>query len=276
MTLSKLIFGTAGTPHSALARSSVAGIERLAELGLGGMELEFVHGVKMGEPMAREVRETAARLGIKLSAHAPYYINLNARDEAKVKASQKRLRQTAQMAAWCGAVSVVFHPAFYLGDPPEKACQTISTHLKEALDQVKELTGQVRLRPEIGGKLSSFGGLEDTLNLCAELGLMPCLDFAHLHARSGQHNSYAEFAAILERVKERLGGAALENIHIHVSGIAYSPKGEIKHLNLKESDFNYGEFLQALQDYHVRGLVICESPNLEADAQLLQATYRAL
>lgn len=272
--MDRLLFGTGGTPHSARARSSVAGIERLAELGLSCMELEFVHGVKMGEAGAREVRETASRLGITLTAHAPYYINLNARDEAKIKASQERLRQTAEVAVWCGAVSVAFHPAFYLGDPPEKAYPTIRTNLKEALEQMKGLSGQVRLRPEIGGKLSEFGGLEDTLKLCAELGLLPCLDFAHLHARSGQHNTYAEFAAILERVKEWLGGAALADIHIHVSGIAYSPKGEIKHLNLPESDFRYGEFLQALKDYRVRGTVICESPNLEADAQLLQATYR--
>ena len=65
-------------------------------------------------------------------------------------------------------------------------------------------------------------------------------------------------------------------MHIHVSGIAYGKKGEIKHLNLEESDFHYAELLKALKDYDARGLVICESPNLEADALLLQATYNTL
>jgi deoxyribonuclease-4 len=65
-------------------------------------------------------------------------------------------------------------------------------------------------------------------------------------------------------------------MHIHVSGIAYGKKGEIKHLNLKESDLQYVELLKALKDYEARGLVICESPDLEEDALLLQETYHKL
>jgi len=127
------------------------------------------------------------------------------------------------------------------------------------------------------GKPSEFGTPDEIFNLCTELeGLAPCLDFAHWHARTGKFNSYPEFAALLLQVKERLGRAALDDIHIHVSGIAYGLKGEIRHLNLKESDFQYVEFLQALNDYEVKGLVICESPNLEEDALLLQATYNTL
>jgi deoxyribonuclease-4 len=102
------------------------------------------------------------------------------------------------------------------------------------------------------------------------------IDFAHWHALTGKSNSYPEFTSILGQIKQRLGDKALNDIHIHVSGIAYSKKGEIKHLNLKESDLQYRELLRALKDYHARGLVICESPNLEQDAQLLQETYHNL
>jgi deoxyribonuclease-4 len=77
----------------------------------------------------------------------------------------------------------------------------------------------------------------------------------------------------LLRVRERLGRAALENMHIHVSGIRYGRKGERNHLNLEESDFRYIELLSALKDYDVGGMLICESPNLEEDARLLQETY---
>ena len=65
-------------------------------------------------------------------------------------------------------------------------------------------------------------------------------------------------------------------MHIHAAGIDYGKKGEIKHLNLRESDFKYVEFLQALKDYDASGMVICESPNLEEDALLLQETYNAI
>ena len=272
-----LLFGSGGTPHSDRTGSTIDGIKRIAELGLGCMEIEFVQGVKMGEESAHLVAETATKEGIKLSAHAPYFINLNAREPEKIRASQGRILQTARIAAICGAESIVFHTAFYLGDPPEKAYNTVKKYLGETLSQLKQENNRVWIRPEVMGKLSQFGTVEEILDLCAELeGLAPCIDFAHWHARSGIFNSYQEFTSILLQIKERLGRDALDNIHIHVSGIAYGKKGEIKHLNLKESDFQYVEFLKALKDYDVKGLVICESPNLEEDALLLQVTYNTL
>jgi len=275
--MAELLFGTAGTPHSSKSSSTIDGIKCIAELGLGCMEIEFVRGVKMGEAGARLVAETAAKEGVKLSAHAPYYINLNAREPEKVTASQSRLLQAARIASLCGADSVVLHTAFYLGDSPEKAYNTIKRHLGEVLEQLKREDNRVWIRPELMGKPSQFGSLEEVLDLSVELdGIAPCMDFAHWHARTGEFNSYQEFASILSQIKERLGRAALDDMHIHISGIAYGKKGEIKHLNLKESDLHYVELVKALKDYEVKGLVICESPNLEEDALLLQATYNTL
>jgi len=269
-----LLFGTGGTPHSSQSQSTVDGIKRIAELGLGCMEIEFVYGINMSETSARLVADTANSEGVRLSAHAPYYINLNAREPEKIKASQDRLLQTARIASLCGAKSVVFHPAFYLGNPPEIVYDTVKAHLEEVLRQLKKENNRVWVRPEVMGKGSTFGTLEEILKLSAELDeVNPCIDFAHWHARSGLFNSYQEFASILQQVEERLGRDALDNMHIHLSGIAYSDKGERKHLNLEESDFQYIELLRALKDYEVKGLVICESPSLEADALLLQSTY---
>jgi len=272
-----LLFGTGGTPHSTRSKSTVDGIERIAELGLGCMELEFVQGVRMGETGARLVAETATRAGIKLSAHAPYFINLNAHEPEKIRASQSRLLQTVRIASICGAESIVFHAAFYLGDPPEATYNQTKKYLAEVMHQLKQETNRVWVRPEVMGKPSQFGTIEELLNLSTELeGVAPCLDFAHWHARTGAFNSYPEFASILEQIEERLGKKALDDMHIHVSGIAYGKKGEIKHLNLRDSDFQYTELLKALKDYDAGGIAICESPNLEEDALLLQETYNSL
>jgi deoxyribonuclease IV len=272
-----LLFGTAGIPHSTSLRSAVCGIERSAELGLGCMEMEFVRGVKMSEATAYQVAETAAKAGIRLSAHAPYFINLNAHELAKIKASQQRLLATARIAALCGAESVVFHPAFYLGNPPREVYQTVKKYLKEALDRLKSENNPVLIRPEVMGRVAQFGTIDEIFELSSELeGLAPCLDFAHWHARTGKSNSYPEFCNILEQVKERLGQTALGNMHIHISGIAYGKKGELNHLNLKESDLEYVELLRAFRYYGIKGLVICESPNLESDALLLKETYSRL
>jgi deoxyribonuclease-4 len=273
----ELLFGTAGVPHSAKPKTTISGIERIAELGLGCMELEFVQGVRMGEAGANLVADIATREDIRLSAHAPYFMNLNAHEPEKITASQERLLQTARIASLCGAQSAVFHTAFYLGDPPGEAYNTVRKHLEEVMHQLRQENNQVWIRPEVMGKGSQFGTIEEILNLCTELeGLAPCIDFAHWHARTGAFNSYQEFASILLQIKERLGRTALDNMHIHFSGIHYGAKGEIKHLNLKDSDLQYLELLKALRDYKVKGLVICESPNLEDDALLLKAAYNTL
>ncbi|MFC1991886.1 TIM barrel protein [Chloroflexota bacterium] len=276
--MDRLLFGTAGVPHSALQpKSTIDGIRRIAGLGLGCMEIEFVYGVRMGEAGARLVGETAAGEGVKLSSHAPYYINFNAHEPEKISASQQRLLQTARIASLCGAQSVVVHIAFYLGDPPGEAYNTVKRYLEETLNQLKRENNRVLIRPELMGKPSQFGTLDEILQLCLELeGTAPCIDFSHWHARTGAFNSYPEFVSVLDRIEERLGRAALNDMHIHLSGINYGAKGERNHLNLKESDLNYIELLQALKDYGVNGLVICESPNLEDDALLLQETYNGL
>ena len=275
--MSGLLFGTGGAPHSAKPSSTIDGIKRIAELGLGCMEIEFVRGVRMSEAGARLVADIATKEGVKLSAHAPYFINFNAHEPEKIKTSQDRLLQTARIASICGAKSIVFHIAFYLGDPPEKAYTNVKKHLEEVMHQLKCENNRAWIRPEIMGKSSEFGTIEEVLNLSTELnGIAPCIDFAHWHARTGRFNSYPEFVSIMQQIKERLGRPALDNMHIHVSGIAYGKKGEIKHLNLKDSDFQYVELIKALKDYNAKGLLICESPNLEEDALLLQETYNTL
>ena len=272
--MADLLFGPAGVPRSAKERSTESGIQRVAELGLTCMELEFVQGVRMGEKAALSVGRLAREKGVALSAHAPYFMNLNAREPEKVSASQERLRQTIRIASLCEARSVVFHAAYYLNDLPQKVYDRVKTQLEEMVRESGVAEKNVWIRPEIMGKSSQFGPVDEVINLSSEVnGIAPCIDFAHWHARTGKFNTYAEFVSILAQVESKLGRAALDNMHIHISGIAYGRSGEIKHLNLKDSDFNYLEFVKAMKDFNIKGLVISESPNLEKDALLLQETY---
>lgn len=273
----KLIFGTAGVPRSTKASNSVAGIARVRELGLDCMELEFVQGVRMSEKVAVNVLEAARRENIALSVHAPYYINLNSSEEEKLKASMERIYQAARIGSLCGAESIVMHAAFYQKSSREAAYQNVSKALSELAGRLRGESIDAVLRPETMGKRAQFGTLDEVLSLSEEIeGVMPCLDFSHLHAREGKENSYPEFTSILSKVEEALGKEGLENMHMHVSGIEYDRNGEKKHLTLKESDFNYPELLKALKEFEVKGLVICESPIMEEDALLLKRTYAEL
>lgn len=273
--MDRLRFGTAGIPLSAKSEDSLAGLERLHQLGLDCMELEFVQGVHIKRPAAEKIAQRAQALGIALSAHAPYYINLNSSEAAKKKASIRRIVETAHAASWAGAGTFTFHAAFYQQTPPDKVYQAVKQEL-EAIGKTLALEKiNIRMRPELTGKPTQFGSLEEILRLAQEIPqVAPCIDFAHYHARDGLHNTYKEFTEILTTVESALGTSALEDMHIHVSGIDYGPKGERKHLPLKESDFNYPDLMRALKAKEVKGLVICESPLLEQDALLLRETYR--
>jgi deoxyribonuclease IV len=274
MPSKNILFGTGGIPRSTKGKSSVSGIERVRELSLDCMELEFVQGVRMGEKGARDVLEVALKKNVALSVHAPYYINLNSYDKEKIKASLERIYQAARIGSLCGAESIVFHAAFYQKSSKQDTYKKVSETLKELTGRLRDEGIPAVLRPETMGKRTQFGTLEEVLALGAEIeGVMPCLDFSHMHARVGKENTHSEFMIILSKVEEVLGKEGLSNMHIHVSGIEYDRNGEKKHLTLKESDFNYPELLRAFKEFEIRGLVICESPVLEEDALLLRKTY---
>lgn len=231
----------------------------------------------MGERAALQVAEAARKLNVHLSCHAPYFINLNAHEPDKLSASEARMLQAGRIGALCGAESVVAHTAFYLGDPPQIVYQRVKGSLERAVATLRREGNPVLIRPEVMGKDTQFGTLEEVLSLSAEIeGVLPAVDFAHWHARHGKNNSYEEFLLVLKQVESRLGRPGLEKMHIHLSGIEYSQAGERKHLNLKEADLRYRELLQALKDCRAGGTIICESPNLEQDALLLQQTYASL
>ena len=272
----KLLFGTAGVPLSSPLATTLAAIEHIKKLGLDCLEVEFVRGVKMGSDTAHKIRDKAASLNICLSVHAPYYVNLNSTDEGKRLASQERLASSARLAEMCGARSVVFHGGYYGHSTPEETYETIKKGAAEVLSALRAEGNTVNLRLETMGKKSQFGSLEEVLFMCREVeGLFPCLDFSHIHARDGAANTYRDFARILRKVEKKLGGEELKDIHIHIAGVHYGDKGEVKHLNLIRSDFNYEAWVRAIYDLGVAGMLICESPNLETDALMLKNLYNS-
>ncbi|MCE8426244.1 MAG: TIM barrel protein [Candidatus Methanoperedens sp.] len=270
-----LLFGTAGIPLSSTGHDSISGIKRLHELGLGCMELEFVRGVKMGEVTASAVGRIAKKLDVGLSVHAPYYINLNARGETLIK-SKERIMNSARIGYICGARNVIIHAGFFQEEPHETVYRKIKGELVDIIGTLRNEGVDIMLRIETMGRKSQFGSIDDVLDITEIEGVLPCIDFSHLHAISGKNNSLEEFSAIFSRVEEKLGRKGLDDMHMHVSGIEYSEKGELNHLIFAESDFKYRELSRALFDFNVGGMLICESPNLESDALLFKKEYDSL
>ncbi len=276
---SLLKIGTAGIPITAPDRSVIGGIQYLAELGLDAMELEFVRGVYLKPRAAERVRVIAERLGITLTVHAPYWINFASLDEEKRVRSRKYLLDSIRMGYIAGATSVVFHPAWYQGRDPAEVFDLVWEELQRVLEEADREGLHIDIRPELMGKLSQFGSLDEILRLYRLSGgrLKPCIDFAHLQARTlGKFAGYKNWDWLLTRLEMVMGEDALSDMHIHISGIEWGPKGEVRHLPFDEGSLDIGEWLQVMIDRNVSGVVIVESPILERDAVKLKHQYAIL
>jgi deoxyribonuclease IV len=279
--MNSFLFGTVGSPLSTPKKpgGTVGGILRLRELKLDALELAWVQSVRVGDETCAVIKSTAQQAKLALSVHAPYYINLNAQTKDMWAAGRDRLLAAARAGYKAGATDIIFHPGSYMKDEPAAANQIAVQRLAEVVAQLKAEGVDVILRPETMGKSAMLGTLEETIAWSREIeGVLPCIDIAHLHARTGDgsFNSYQEFSAALKLVKDGLGKRGLQSLHIHLSGIEYGPKGEKKHLPLKEADLKYKELFRALIDAKAGGRIMCESPLMEEDALVMQRAYQSL
>ncbi len=272
--MNKLNFLTAGFP-SITKGNIFNAIKDLKTLKLDGMELEFVHNIWIKNEKEEIQKILSEKNDLIFTAHSPYYVNLASLDLKIQKASIDRIYNTAKITSLLNGYSITFHPGYYLKQDNEKAYNIVKTNLKEVIKKMKDENINIWIRPETTGKETQIGNLDECVKLSEDLEMvLPCIDFAHLHARNGKNNTKNEFENILNKIENKLGKIALENMHIHISGINYTNKGERNHLTLEESDLNWKTLLNTFKDYNLKGVIISESPNIEKDAMLMQNYYK--
>jgi deoxyribonuclease-4 len=273
-------FGTVGSPISTPKKpgGSAGAVMRIRELGMGAFELGWVRSVRVSEKTCELIRETGEEHDVLLSVHAPYFINLNA-DEEEWPKSRKRLMDAAHFGNLAGATEIIFHPGSYFERDPEEVLKVAIPRLQGCVDELRAAGNPVTLRPETLGKGAMLGSLEDTIAMSRAIdGVQPCVDFAHLHARTGDGsmNSYDEWCRALERYGKKLGKKVLKDLSCHLSGIEYGEKGEKEHLPIEESDLDLDAILRALKEFGCAGRILIESPAMEEDALLVQRRWAAL
>ena len=275
--MNELKFLTAGIPILAEGKGYSQAFETLKDLNLDGLEAEFVHGVRINTDSINTINKSVDN-GFTVTCHGPYYINLNAKEAEKVEASVKRILDTARTGKLLNAYSITYHAAFYMGNDKNVVFDRVAKQTEIIMNTLKEEENDIWVRPETTGKSTQWGDLEEIVKLSKLFNnVLPCVDFAHLHARSGgAYNTYDEFCKIFEFIGNELGDIALNNFHAHIAGIEYSTKGEKRHLILEESDMNYKDLLKAFKKFNVNGVIVCESPNIEGDAKLLKEYYNSL
>ena len=266
MSQPQILIGTAGSP----GKSTLEGLGIVKKAGLEAMEVEFVRGVKMSIATAKEIAKENEKQGLSLSIHAPYYINLASADKAKYVASIKRILDSCERGHHLGARFIVFHAAYYggkdlkssnsgMGDEEikERAFRMVEKAINEMQEIIEKKKWNVVLCPEIGGKKSQFGDVEELKKLHKLTGCGTCFDFAHLLARNVGHIDYKQTVKDFATFPEKLRT-------IHFSGIKYSDKGELSHLPIKTDETK--AFLSELVKQKVNARIICEAPDPLGDA----------
>jgi len=264
-----LRFGPAGVPEA--ARNAEEGVRLVSEMGLQAMEVEFVRGVRMGAGEARRVGRAAAELGVRLSAHAPYFVNLNSKDAGIIERSRQHLLRTMGAARDLGAPIVVVHAGFYSGMAPDEATEVIArgvSEVREAADG--EGCSGVVLGLETMGKKGSWGTFGEMRQVCSRVGnVQPVVDFSHIHARGrGSLRTREDFASVL---------AAFEAfdapfLHGHFTGVEWGPSGERRHLEVSSASPDFSLLAPLLLEKEYDITLICESPAPDRDALLMQDT----
>jgi len=252
--------GPAGSP----ARSTLEGIRMLKDMGLDAMEVEFTHGIRMKNELAREIGKEAEKLDIKLSVHAPYFINLVSESIETRENSIKRILLSSELASEMKAKCVVFHPAYYGKHSKNECYEIVKDAIMKMQEDIRRNNWNVRLCPETTGKHSQFGDLDETLRLANETGCGFCIDFAHIRAR----NQCIDYEQVLEKLK------VFKHIHSHFSGIEYTAKGERYHKNIEEKEFL--PLAELLLKKNIDITIISESPVTWQDSLRMKQIIESL
>jgi deoxyribonuclease-4 len=261
--MAKIFIGPAGT-----GGSSIENFSEIKNLGLDAVEIEFTYGVWMTKEQATKIKESNKKIGLKLSIHAPYFINLNSEDKAKIGASKARILKSCEIGNLLSngeKIHIVFHAGFYLKDLKETTFNNIKKQILEMQKIIKEKKWNVLLSPETTGKPSQFGDLDEIFRLSKETGCSFCIDFSHLRARYNGKINYFEIIQKLKNEKE---------IHAHFSGIEYTEKGERRHILTGEKEIK--ELFSHIKNLKAEITMINESPDPLGDALKMKEILKKL
>lgn len=251
--------------------------------GLDAYEYSFGHGYQMSSALAEQAGEKFKEVDIKLSLHAPFYINFANPDAEMYEKTKGYIKTGIKFLKAFGADRLIFHPASCGKLKREEALSLTEKRFKETFDELEEygLLEGVFMCPETMGKSMQIGTYKEVVDLCKlNKHLIPTFDFGHINSlEQGSLKTKEDFKRIFDYSIENIGFEKTSNCHIHFSKIQYGEKGEIKHLNYDDDIFgpNFDPLAEVLVDLNLSPRVICESMSLMPhDALIMKKIYMNL
>ncbi|MBR1584619.1 MAG: TIM barrel protein [Clostridia bacterium] len=277
-------FGPAGNSESFYAqgyKSTWQEPQWLRGMGLSAYEYSFGRGVNLSVEAAEKIAAEARTYDVAVSAHAPYFINLANLDPDKREASFRNITESARLVCCLGGDRVVVHVGAVMKLDRKEALAHCRDGLREAYRRLEDQgLGRVHLCPETMGRPSQIGDLTETLDFCLlDERLIPCIDFAHLHALGhGALKGAADFAAVLDQLERTLGLSRARQLHIHFSTIEFTAAGEKRHRTFAETEYGprFEHLAPLLKARGYEARVICECKGTMAeDAREMKRMYDA-
>ncbi len=260
-----IFLGTAGIPHTAKDSNTAGGVKAVSKLGLQAMEIAFVRNVYLNSENAKEVGKVARKFNVKLSIHAPYFINLCSTDKKVLESSKRRIFDSASRAEDMGANIVVVHSAYYGNLNSNEAINKISSKLKDLVSQFSK----TKIGIETAGRLKQFGTLDEVIDLCRKVECIPVVDFAHVYVRNNGKINYSE-------IFDKIENFGLKHLHSHFEGVKWD--GE-KFVDVHEPISDNPPFKPLAEEILKRKInitIICESPVLENDSLKMKGILEKL
>jgi deoxyribonuclease-4 len=167
-----------------------------------------------------------------------------------------------------GAQTVVFHPGFYGELAKEETMDRIVKNVRELRNTFVREGWTPRLGMEVMGKRNVFGSLEEVADVCGRVkGLMPVVDFAHIHARgNGALKTKEDFQAVFKK----LDALKLKHIHAYFTGVKYMNGNEINHVPIKKGDLDFTPLVEVILENDYNITVTSVSPIVEHDAMYMK------
>ena len=253
----------------------------VADIGLDAYEYEAGQGISAGPEMLSAIGKEAAKAGIYLSFHAPYFISLSSVEAQKRLNSVEYIQRSLDAAAYLGADTIVVHTGSAGKISREQAMAYAAETLSILLDSA-EFHG-IKVGLETMGKKNQLGTLDEVLRLCKldKTRLVPVVDFGHLNARDcgGVFKNTDDYKRVFDAIATEHSDEAARYLHCHFSRIEYTDGGEKRHKNFEDREWgpDFEPLMEVLAKEKLAPTIICESAGNQArDALAMKEYYNSL
>ncbi len=197
----------------------------------------------------------------KIVAHAPYTLNLSAKDESKREFARNTMKDDLRRMEYVPGNYYNFHPGNHMEQGVEKGIELISEILNEIM--TADQTTMVLLETmagkgtEIGRTFSELKAIYDKVNLKEKIGV--CLDTCHIY--DGGYDVVNNLDSVLEEFDSVIGLDKLKAIHLNDSKNPFESHKD-RHEKIGEGSIGFEAMTRIINHPKLKNLpFLLETPN---------------